>query len=54
MAVAPIQLPITAAMTIPGTDIGANPATARRTAGGMMNSLGIGTTELSSAIRKTM
>ena len=49
---APIQLPMTAEITIPVRVIELLPAMTRRTAGGMMTSLGIGTTELSNAIRK--
>jgi hypothetical protein len=43
-----------AAITIPGRVIVLLPAITRRTAGGITSSLGRGTTELSSAIRKTM
>jgi hypothetical protein len=54
MALAPTQLPKAAARTMPGRDIVLFPAMDIRTAGGMMTSLGMGTTELSSAIRKMM
>ncbi len=52
MTLAPIQLPTTAETTMPVRVIPPLPAATMRTAGGMMTSLGMGTTELSSAIRK--